>query len=73
MGSLAAKVLLEQSQEAAMAGQRMVLAASHAHTTVLGDAKHREHALVTARQMDELAAKDEVQGASNCRMLNDML
>jgi hypothetical protein len=64
VAALASKVLLEQSQEAAAAGQRMVLAADKAHTTVLTDAKHRKSSLATEKQMEALASKDEAEGAA---------
>ena len=64
VASLASKVLLEQSQEAAAAGQRMVLAASHAHSTVLQDAEHRTKAMGMQQKMDALASKDAVEGDS---------
>ena len=64
VAALASKVLLEQSQEAAAAGQRMVLGADRAHTTVLTDAKHRKSAIATEQQMHRIASKDEAERAA---------
>ena len=62
VASLASKVLLEQSQEAAAVGERMVKAAQHEHSTIVEDVKQRSDALATEQKMAMLASKDETDG-----------
>ena len=56
--ALASKVLLERSQELAMAGQRDVIAAHHARLAIEDDVRQRNTALAVEERMDTLASKD---------------
>ena len=59
--ALASKVLLERSQELAMAGQRDVLAAHHARLAIEDDVRQRKTALAVEEKMNTLASKDVTQ------------
>jgi hypothetical protein len=64
--SLASKVLLERSQEAAMVASRMVVAAEHIHKSVADDAARRNDALATEKEMHHLAQGDDAEGDQVC-------